>query len=98
MPKDGKDKIEIIIKNPLSNTNLMFCDCNKLTSLNLSNINTNNVQDMSRMFYNCSSLISLNLSNFNTINVNDMNNMFSGCSSLTSLNTRDKRLLKEWIH
>ena len=46
-PKDGKYKIQITINNPLSNTNYMFCDCNKLTSLNLSNFNTNNVQDMS---------------------------------------------------
>ena len=50
------------------------------------------------MFYNLKKLSSLNLSIFNTNNDKDMNNMFSGCSSLTSLNTRDKRLLKEWIH
>ena len=49
-PKDGKYKIENIIKNPLSNTNYMFYHCNKLTSLNLSNFNTNNVKDMSCMF------------------------------------------------
>ena len=71
-PKDGKYKIEIIIKNPLLNTNYMFYNLKKLSSLNLSIFNTNNDKDM--------------------------NNMFSGCSSLTSLNTRDKRLLKEWIH
>ena len=47
----------------------MFYDCNKLTSLNLSNFNTNNVKDMSCMFYGCSSLTSLNLFNFNTLNV-----------------------------
>ena len=49
-PKDGKYKIRIIIKNPLSNTNFMFFNCNKLTSLNLSNFNTNNVKNMSSMF------------------------------------------------
>ena len=54
----------------------MFCDCNKLTSLNLSNFNTNNVNNMSCMFNNCSSLTSLNLSNFNTNNVNNMSCMF----------------------
>ena len=57
-----------------------------LTSLNLSNFNTNNVKDMSRMFYKCSSLTSLNLSNLNTNNVNNMSYMFYKCSSLTSLN------------
>ena len=47
-----------------------------LTSLDLSNFNTNNVTNMRGMFYGCSSLNSLNLSNFNTINVKDMEGMF----------------------
>ena len=64
----------------------MFQSCSSLTSLNLSNFNTNNVQDMSFMFNKCSSLTSLNLSNFNTNNVQDMSYMFNQCSSLTSLN------------
>ena len=44
----------------------MFFDCNSLTSLNLSNFNTQNVTDMNYMLSNCNSLTSLNLSNFNT--------------------------------
>ena len=59
-PKDGKYKIQITIKNPLSNTNYMFFNLKKLTSLNLSNFNTNNVNNMGSMFYYCSSLTSLN--------------------------------------
>ena len=47
----------------------MFFKCYSLTSLNLSNFNTKNVQNMSYMFNECSSLTSLNLSNFNTNNV-----------------------------
>ena len=54
----------------------MFNNCPSLTSLDLSNFNTNNVKYMDRMFYNCSSLTSLNLSNFNTNNVTNMSNMF----------------------
>ena len=38
----------------------MFYNCSSLTYLNLSNFNTNNVNNMSYMFYNCSSLTSLN--------------------------------------
>ena len=56
----------------------MFSNCSSLTSLNLSNFNTNNVNDMNSMFSFCSSLTSLNLSNFNTNNVNDMNSIFKG--------------------
>ena len=84
-PKDGKYTIQIIIKKPLSNTNHMFFTLKKLTSLDLSNFNTNNVKDMSDMFSECSSLTSLNLSNFNTNNVKDMSSMFYYCSSLTFL-------------
>ena len=50
----------------------MFYKCSSLISLNLSNFNTNNVNNMSYLFCNCSSLTSLNLSNFNTINVTDI--------------------------
>ena len=42
----------------------MFFNLKKLSSLNLSNFNTDNVNNMHEMFYNCSSLTSLNLSNF----------------------------------
>ena len=44
----------------------MFYECESLTSINLSNLNTQNVTDMSHMFYVCWSLTSINLSNLNT--------------------------------
>ena len=34
----------------------MFCDCNSLTDLDLSNFNTQNVTDMNEMFSYCNSL------------------------------------------
>ena len=64
----------------------MFAGCSSLTSINLSNFNTNNVTNMSYMFSYCSSLTSINLSNFNTNNVTNMSGMFYYCSSLTSIN------------
>lgn len=64
----------------------MFYNCNKLTSLDLSEFDTSNVTSMSSMFRNCSSLTDLDLSDFNTVKVTSMTAMFSGCSSLTSLN------------
>ena len=42
----------------------MFEDCSSLTSLDLSNFKTENVQSMNSMFEDCSSLTSLDLSNF----------------------------------
>ena len=64
----------------------MFFYCSSLTSINLSNFNTNNVTDMGSMFAECSSLTNINLSNFNTNNVTDMDAMFQGCSSLKNIN------------
>ena len=62
-----------------------FHDCKNLTSVDLTNLDTSAVKDMSLMFYGCSSLTSLNLSSFNTSAVTKMYSMFYGCSSLTSL-------------
>ena len=62
----------------------MFSGC-KLTRLDLSNFNTENVSDMTNMFSDCSSLRSLVLSSFNTHNVTNMRFMFSECWNLTNL-------------
>ena len=59
----------------------IFFNCSSLTSLNLSNFNTNNVKYMSGMFCYCSSLTFLNLSNFNTNNVTNMSGMFDGVNN-----------------
>ena len=58
----------------------MFDGCSSLKQLNLSNFNTDNVNNMNNMFRGCSSLKELNLSNFNTNNVTYKNDMFYGCS------------------
>ena len=73
-----------------------FRGCSSLTSLNLSNFNTNNVNNMSYMFSGCSSLISLNLSNFNTNNVEDMSDMFYYCSKLISINLSNHYKIKNF--
>ena len=83
--KEGKYNFKIISKQLLDDMSYMFNQCSSLTSLNISNFNTNNVQNMFFMFGECSALNFLNLSNFNTNNANNMKNMFSGCSSLANL-------------
>ena len=50
----------------------MFFHCESLTDINLSNFNTQNIDNMSQMFYECNSLRNLNLSDFNTKNVTNM--------------------------
>ena len=66
-------------------TALMFNDCPKLASLDLSPLDTSKVTNMSYMLYYCPSLTSLDLSPLDTSNVTDMSYMLSGCSKLTSL-------------
>ena len=55
----------------------IFYNCQLLSSLDLSNFNTQNVNNMEYMFYNCESLTSLDLSNFNTQNVTNMEYILS---------------------
>ena len=57
----------------------------KMTSIDLSALDTSEVTNMIEMFTLCSSLTSLDVSNFDTSKVTDMSYMFGGCSSLTSL-------------
>ena len=63
----------------------MFFSCSALANLELRNLDTSKVTDMSTMFAACGKLTSLDLSNFNTSNVTSMGYMFSECTKLTSL-------------
>ena len=62
-----------------------FAYFDKMTSIDLSALDTSEVTDMRDMFYGGSSLPSLELRNFDTSNVTNMGFMFYECSSLTSL-------------
>ena len=75
----------------------MFHECSSLTSIDLSNFNTDNVTDMGGMFYGCSSLTNINLSNFNTNNVTFKLGMFGGCKSLNKNNIiiNDRKILND---
>ena len=60
----------------------MFNGCINLQTIDVSNLDTSNVVDMSSMFSYCHSLEYINLSNFDTRNVEDMFWMFLDCKSL----------------
>ena len=68
---------------------LMFLGCGALTNIDLSNLNTQNVTNMSDMFRLCRSLTSIDLSNFDTKNVVNMKDMLSFCNSLTNINLKN---------
>ena len=84
--KEGKYKIEYLFKNNLTNICYMFCNCNSLININLSNFDAQNVTNMLGMFYKCTSLTNLNISNLNTQNVTNIAGMFGNCISLKNIN------------
>lgn len=73
-----------IYANP--NANKMFNNCNKLTSIDLSNLNTSNCTDMSYMFYGCTLLTTLDISKMITSKATNLSYMFYNCRMLTALN------------
>ena len=70
---------------PVTSLRGTYYGCGKITTLDLTGIDTNNVTDMGIMFCYCRALTSLDVSSFNTSNVTDMGAMFSDCEALTSL-------------
>ena len=61
----------------------MFNDCSALTTLDVSNFDTQNVTDMSRMFKSCSALTTIYASDkFVTTACEEDENMFAECANL----------------
>ena len=69
----------------VTDMSVMFYECSRLTSLDLSGWNTSKAIYMENMFQECSRLTSLDLSGWNTSKVTDIRAMFHNCSALTSL-------------
>ena len=66
----------------ITNCNCMFSDLSNIISIDFSNFDTSQVENMLYMFNECHSLTSLDLTNFNTEKVTDMYRMFFGCINL----------------
>ena len=62
-----------------------FFGFNKMTSIDLSALDTSQVTNMASMFAGCSRLTSLDVSNFDTSQVVNMFAMFYDCNKLTNL-------------
>ena len=79
--------------NYLKSTNTLanfFSQCNNITSLDVSNLDTNNITNMALSFYYMPSIKSINLNNWNTSNVTNMESMFqSNCAPLLNINHFD---------
>ena len=63
----------------------LFASCTSLKNIDLSNVNSSIIRDMSHMFYNCSALEQLDVSALDTSTVITMRSMFYGCKQLANL-------------
>ena len=81
----GIDGITYFDTSYVTDMGEMFQQCNKLSSLDLSNFDTSKVTNMWGLFSNCISLRVLDLSSFDTSKVTDMGYMFNECKSLTTI-------------
>ncbi|WP_338170180.1 BspA family leucine-rich repeat surface protein [Limosilactobacillus sp.] len=73
-----------LIFNSVSFDNL-FSDNKTLVSVDLTNLETKNINSMFQTFYNCSNLKSINWGAFDSSKVTSMYETFRGCSSLKSI-------------
>ncbi len=92
---NGTNKIAIIgqeggVIAPINSQRLFGTSDNensmKFQTIDLTNLDTSKVTDMSYMFYNCDDVTNLNINNLDTRNVKKMNRMFQNCKSMTTLN------------
>ena len=93
MTVNQENNITFIFNKNYTDLSSMFSYCSSLTSINLSNFNTNNVTNMSYMFYCCKSLTSLDISNLNCEKIKEttyLDKMFENCNSLKVKNIKLK--------
>ena len=69
-----------------SNSSKVFIGLKELHELDMSNLDTSNVNDMSRMFAYLENIEDLDLSNFKVKNVKNMEYMFIGMTKIRNLN------------
>ena len=63
----------------------MFGGCSKITIIDISSFNTQNVTNMCGMFVGCSNLTNIDLSSFNTQNATKMSKIFDECYNLKEI-------------
>ena len=83
------ENLNYLYTNECITTRGMFYNCNKLTTLDVSNFDISKITNMCGMFYNCSKLTTLDVNNFDTSNVTNMSFMFYNCNNLTALDVNN---------
>ena len=63
----------------------MFCDCKKLSGIDVSRWDTGNVTSMNNIFSRCYVVNKLDVGGFDTSNVTDMGYMFNNCNKISEI-------------
>lgn len=80
---------ELTLSGNVKEEKIDFEGLTKVIKIDLSNLETTNIKNMSRMFYECKSLKNIYFGNINTENVTNMSFMFMSCVSLEFLDIRN---------
>ena len=84
--KNGQPIFEININENVTSMEGFFENCSNIISLDLSNFDSSNINNMSFMFTDCNKLKEIKgINKLNTNKVKDMNCMFQECNELESL-------------
>jgi uncharacterized repeat protein (TIGR02543 family) len=78
------EHLEYLNTESVTDMKCMFYSCEGLSTINVSNFNTANVEDMGEMFGHCK-ITNLDVSNFNTASVKETYAMFYDCSNLINI-------------
>ena len=84
--KKGENKFKIIFNDKLTSLYRFFEDCSTLKSVDLTNLNTSNVNELGWMFNGCKKLKKIKgLNGLSTSNVINMRGFFQQCGELESI-------------
>lgn len=95
----GEHKVKIVFDyENLTDMSNMFANV-KMSTIDLSDLNTVNVTNMNSMFINCDYVKDIRINLLDTTNVTDMSYMFANCDNLTNiaingLNTNKVTMMK----
>ena len=90
--EEGEYKIDFDFNKLLRNTSSLFENCKYLTSVDLSNLNSKELELMINMFNNCINLKEFIFNNSDTKSIKNMNGMFYKCESLKSIDLSNLNL------
>ena len=90
------ENLDYLNTSKVTDMRYMFSHCRELTSLDLSNFDTRNVEAFDFMFLYCWSLTELDVSSFVTDKASYFSYMFYGCTNLTTLHLDNFNMENAW--